>query len=517
MVWSVHNSQCNESKKIVWEVAPYLAGRGLDLGAGDFRILPHAITVDNMHHAMFGFNQKPDVMCDVEDLSLFGSQSMDFVYSSHTLEHILDYKSALKEWWRIVKVKGYLILYLPHKDLYPNMGENGSNPDHKHDFVNQDIIDAMMEVSGWDLIENQVRDEDEEYSMLLIFQKRGDKRHTCPYEDEKPAKTACVVRYGAFGDLMQASSVFAGLKDQGYHVTLFGSNPQAEVVKHDPNIDKIVLFDRDQVPNADLVSFWQWQKKKYDKFVNLSESVEGTLLAMPGRTLTYFPPAARHTLMNFNYLELQHALAGLPHNPQIRFYATQEELRWAEKAREKCGPGPVVVWALAGSSVHKTWPYIDSVIASIMLKYPTARVVLTGNEACQILEQGWENEPRVIRTSGKWTIRQTLAFQNYADLIVGPETGTLNAAACSPVPKVVLLSHSTHDNLTRDWKNTTVLHAKDTKCKGRGENEAPACHMMHYNWDNCTRTEDGVAQCQADISAQTAWIQIEKILDKALK
>jgi ADP-heptose:LPS heptosyltransferase len=470
-----------------------------------------------MHHAAFGFTQKPDVMCDVEDLSVFGSQSMDFVYSSHTLEHISDYKSALKEWWRVVKVRGYLILYLPHKDFYPNMGQNGSNPDHKHDFLPQDIISAMEELSGWDLLECQERNEDQEYSMLLIFQKTGASRHRYTCREPVPEKTACVVRYGAYGDLMQASSVLAGLKKQGYHVTLFTSNPGAQVIEHDPHIDKIVLFDRDQVPNADLVSFWSWQKKKFTKFVNLSESVEGSLLAMPGRTLHYFPPAARHSLMNFNYLELQHELAGVPHSPEIVFYATGEERSWAEKARQKCGVGPVVLWALAGSSVHKTWPFIDNVLASILLKYPTARVVLTGNEACQILEQGWENEPRIIKTSGKWTIRQTLSFLPECDLIVGPETGVLNAAACMSVPKVVILSHSTQENLTRDWKNTVSLYAKNTVCAGRGDNEAPACHMMHYDWSACTQTPDGVAQCQADISATDVWLEVEKILDRTLK
>jgi hypothetical protein len=62
MTWDRSAPYVAESKKIVWEVAPYLKGRGLDIGAGDFKVLPHVISVDNMHHQQFGFSNKPDVM-----------------------------------------------------------------------------------------------------------------------------------------------------------------------------------------------------------------------------------------------------------------------------------------------------------------------------------------------------------------------------------------------------------------------------------------------------------------------
>ena len=64
-----------------------------------------------------------DVTCDCKKLELFASQSMDFVFSSHLLEHIEDAGAALKEWWRVIKHNGYLVLYLPDDELYPKMGE----------------------------------------------------------------------------------------------------------------------------------------------------------------------------------------------------------------------------------------------------------------------------------------------------------------------------------------------------------------------------------------------------------
>src|SRR5437879_4868391 len=129
-----------ESKKIVYEVAQYLRGRGLDVGAGDFKVLPHVISVDNLHHTAFGLQIRPDIVCEADKLDIFASCSMDFVYSSHVLEHVEDMGATLKEWWRVIKQGGLLVMYLPHKDYYPRMGQPGANPDHKRDFGPEDVI-----------------------------------------------------------------------------------------------------------------------------------------------------------------------------------------------------------------------------------------------------------------------------------------------------------------------------------------------------------------------------------------
>ena len=342
--------------------------------------------------------------------------------------------------------------------------------------------------------------------------------HKFSYRDPKPEKTVLVCRFGAFGDLMQASSVFAGLKKQGYHVTLMCSRPGVDVVLHDPNIDRIMLLDKDQVPNQNLPDFWEWQAKNYDKFVNLSESVEGTFLAMPGRTAATWHPALRHEMLNHNYLEFQHKLAGVPHEPQVKFYSTLAEDKWARGERAKMGAGPIIMWSLAGSSVHKTWAGLDNILGSLMIEFPKCNVVLVGGPECVMLEAGWENEHRIIKTCGKWTIRQSLAFLPHVDLLIGPETGVLNAAACMDMWKLCFLSHSTWINLTRDWKNTLAMWSENTHCKGRGDNLAPACHLMHYGWAHCTEDKpSGTAMCQKDISVEEVWSNVFDILTNKIR
>lgn len=508
MAWREDGPQGNESAKVRWDIVEYTRGRGLDLGCGPYKAYPHFIGVDNGHHAQeFGWKYKPDIHVETcERLDMFASNSMDFVFSSHLLEHIKRHDKALLEWWRVVKHHGYLILYLPHKKFYPNCGEKGANPDHKHDFLPEDITKVMESApGGWDLVVNEERNDGDEYSFLQIYKKLGPDKRKQSWKDPKPEKTCAIVRYGAFGDLIQCSSILPGLKKQGYHITLYTVPSGWEVVKHDPNIDKVVLQDKDQIPNEKLHDFWLWLAKKYDKLINLSESVEGTFLALPGRANHRWPHEIRHKRLNENYLEFTHELAGVPYEPAQKFYATIEEKAWARKEKDK--HGKAIVWSLAGSGVHKTWPGLDTILARVMLEYPDAKVILTGDELCQILETGWENEPRVIKKSGVWSIRETLAFAQYADLVIGPETGVLNAVAFENVPKVVFLSHSSHENLTRDWKNVHPMIPQDTACY--------PCHQMHYGFEFCNQDKvTGCAKCQVDISPDAVWETIVKILGK---
>jgi ADP-heptose:LPS heptosyltransferase/predicted SAM-dependent methyltransferase len=521
MVWKITDPQCNEGAKIKWEIVQYTRGRGLELGCSIQKLYPHFIGIDNRQDAkLFGHPINPDIYVDTaERLEFFATGTLDFVFSSHLLEHIEPERvtGAVKDWMRIIKPGGYLVLYLPDEDEYPKIGEDGCNPDHKWNVNYERVITYMRATGGWDLVDFQKRNQDREYSLFFVFQKKNSGQHESWKERKKADKTCGLVRYGAFGDLLQASSVFAGLKAQGYHVTLYTSPPGDAVVRHDPNIDAFYYQDKDQVPNHLLGEYWEYHKKKYDKWVNLSESVEASFLALPGRTMHSWTPSLRHKVMNRNYLEVQHEIAGIPHVPKIRFFATEEEKVWVRKQRAKMGEF-VIGWPMAGSAVHKVWGGMDNVLGSIMLDYPQVEVVLMGAEAGKVLEQGWEKEKRVHRRSGAWSIRQSMAFMSAVDMAIGPETGVMNAASEYDYPKVVFLSHSTHENLTRDWVNVYPMQSEHTSCPGRGNNEAPACHQLHYSWDHCKGRTEGIAQCQQDITFDDAYRVIWAILrDKLVK
>lgn len=512
MVWRAEDPQGGESLKCRWDVVPYIRGKGIDIGCGPTKVLPHAIGIDSLKDTeLFGVEMKPDLVCEDATQLAIPDADLDFVFSSHLLEHIQDTEAALREWWRVLKVGGYLVLYLPHRDLYPNIGQQGSNPDHKHDFVGGDILQAMVTVcrasdAGIDLLVDEVRDHGAEYSFLLVMRKTGRVNGVRTMNFKVPpkveAKTVCVVRYaGGIGDVIQASGILPELKRQGYHVTVMTTPKGQDLLREDPHIDDWVIQDNDQVPNHLLPDYWAVWEKKFDRWINLCESVEGTLLAIPGRSNHKWPDNLRRSMLGHNYGEFVARIADLPYKSESAFYPSRAEEVEAERYVHNLRRGkPVfaIMWALAGSSMHKAYPHMDDVIANVLAAMPEAAVVFVGDEVCQILEAGWEDNPRVHRRSGKTTIRQDLALAQHMQCVVGPETGVLNSVAFEDIDKVVMLSHSSRENLTKHWTNTTALTAQGAPCY--------PCHRMQYGWEFCHEDKDtGTALCQVTISPRMAF------------
>lgn len=324
---------------------------------------------------------------------------------------------------------------------------------------------------------------------------------------KRPGKSVCITRYGGFGDAIQTASVLPELKKMGYHITLNVEGKTYETLKHNPYVDEFFIQKKDQVPNQELSHFWNKLSKCFSRYINFSESIEGSLLAIPGRIAYSWPPSARHAYMNHNYVEFMHKIAGVTYEkPYCKFHPDKNEKEWAKEERKKLGKKAfVIMWVLCGSSVHKATPYSDAVIAKLMLNHKQVKIVFVGDESCKILEYGWQNEKRVICKSGEWTIRETLSFAQTCDMIIGPETGVLNAMSMEEMPKVIYLSHSSIENLTRDWKNTVSLTPENVRCY--------PCHMLHYSTNTCDIKKDiGAAECVMAINDIKIYDAIEKFL-----
>jgi ADP-heptose:LPS heptosyltransferase/predicted SAM-dependent methyltransferase len=499
MTWSKDLPQGNEARKCKYDIVRYTRGKVLDLGSGPWKPFPHFISIDTRDE-WTDLPWNPDIIMDATRLSIFASNSLDAAFSSHLLQIVDDPFKVLKEWWRVIKPGGYLILYLPHKELYPNVGHEDAHKLHRHDFMPADIVDMMRKMNGWDLVVNEDRDHGDEYSFLQVYRKLNFKDHKYTYMIAHPQKKCIVLRYGGIGDSIQASSILPLLKGEGYHITFLTQPDGYEILKSDPFIDEFFIKERNQVPMEELGAFWSALARHYDKFVNLTETVEVALLPVPQMTSHKWPKEVRHMRFNVNYLEFTHAVAGVPYDPLPMFYPTEKEHKWAVRWKEKKG-GNIIMWCV-GSSIHKTWPYLDQMIARIMLEFPNWKVVMVGEELDRILEFGWENEPRVIKKAGKWSVRQTLTMARIADLVIGPETGILNTVSHTNIAKIIHLSHSSSENLTRDWINCITLTPQSCSCY--------PCHQLNASFNECPRHHTGVAKCQGQIFPETMWNAIKQ-------
>ena len=71
----------------------------------------------------------------------------DYIFSSHCLEHLEDYRGALQHWLSHIKSRGKLFLYLPHPDcLYWHPNEQPTKL-HLHSFTPM-IIKELLEDLG---------------------------------------------------------------------------------------------------------------------------------------------------------------------------------------------------------------------------------------------------------------------------------------------------------------------------------------------------------------------------------
>lgn len=500
MVWKADEDYSGQELNKIWPLlVPYTRGRVLDVGAGGGRAFAHWMTLDNSKD--YGGHRVADMKEDGAGPLPFKDGELDAVVSSHFIEHIEDWETALAEWWRLVKIGGHLVLYWPDPRAYPPVGTKGANPDHKVDIYGDQMVDTMRGLGGWDLLEEQARHGTNEYSCFQVYRKRADaQQNIMPFR--RRGNSVLLVRYGAFGDQIVASSVLPLLKQQGWYVVYNTSPKGKDIVADDPHIDEFLIQDENQVRNEDLSEFHAFLgRERYGRVINLCESVEASLLALPGRSNDSWEHAVRHKLMNVNYLERTHDIANVPWIFSPRFYPNEGEIASLKK-QIATWPRPIILWVLAGSTAHKLWPYLPQAITRVLYKHPTATIVFAGEErfrsiadliSGQTRQYFGDAKDRLIDTVGHWPIRGTMTLAKYADLVVGPETGVLNAVCMEDVPKVILLSHSSEENLTKHWVNTTAILPKQTPCY--------PCHRLHLDMTRCVPDrETGTALCQANTS-----------------
>jgi SAM-dependent methyltransferase len=143
----------------------YFAGSVLDIGCGPDLVVPTARPFDQEHGDA---NRITDY---------FPAESFDCVHSSHCLEHMRDVPAALASWWSLVKPGGYMVVVVPHEDLY-ELGYWPSlfNLDHKATF-RLDTLSSWSPVSfelralvgglpGAEIIDISVQDAGYDYSQL---------------------------------------------------------------------------------------------------------------------------------------------------------------------------------------------------------------------------------------------------------------------------------------------------------------------------------------------------------------
>lgn len=109
----------------------YFKGNGLDIGCGPDIISKHKASIPEMQ-IVRGWDLADG---DAQYLASVADGSYDFVHSSHCLEHMVNPTVALKNWVRVVKSGGYIVVTIPDEEMYEhNQWPSKYNNDHKWSF-----------------------------------------------------------------------------------------------------------------------------------------------------------------------------------------------------------------------------------------------------------------------------------------------------------------------------------------------------------------------------------------------
>jgi SAM-dependent methyltransferase len=130
----------------------YFVGRGLDIGAGD-----DGLSKYGEFFPLMGTVRDWDVADgDAQYLAGVPDQALDFVHSSHCLEHMYHPGIALENWLRVLKPGGHLICIVPDEDLYEQgVFPSRWNGDHKFTFtIHKAVSWSTRSISLTKLIEN---------------------------------------------------------------------------------------------------------------------------------------------------------------------------------------------------------------------------------------------------------------------------------------------------------------------------------------------------------------------------
>lgn len=129
----------------------FCKGLGYDIGCNRLEwSFPNSIPID------LNFNDGYDAYNLAEGV-------VDYVYSSHCLEHLPDWISALDYWTSKLKVGGTLFLYLPHYNQ--EYWRPWNNRKHLHIFTVEIIKDYMV-ARGYINIFNSDRDLNDSFMIV---------------------------------------------------------------------------------------------------------------------------------------------------------------------------------------------------------------------------------------------------------------------------------------------------------------------------------------------------------------
>lgn len=162
-------------------IIPFAVGDGIDVGYGGFSLSLRSINIDLPNKYSHGSDPQ-HLKGDARNLFWFNNEVLDYVFSSHVLEDFGSEEKGLvlREWWRVIKPSGHLILLLPDEKRYRECclkAGSGRNSNHKDpEFGLRKCLELVIELPGVMIIKKQelftLPDREMDYNFLIVARKK---------------------------------------------------------------------------------------------------------------------------------------------------------------------------------------------------------------------------------------------------------------------------------------------------------------------------------------------------------
>jgi ADP-heptose:LPS heptosyltransferase len=326
-------------------------------------------------------------------------------------------------------------------------------------------------------------------------------------------KKCLIIRLGAIGDMIIITPVLPLLKKDGYHITVNTKAKGKKILEHSPYIEEWLIHPDDATADMEwLKEHWSKISEGYDKVINFTGTIENRLSKAKKLIGDKSDREKRFNDCNVNFYDYTLEHAGYPEikGRKGELYFCKSERKFGRNIRQKYKDKFLIIWVMNGSAWHKVYPYAELVAQDFMHKYGhRTQIITVGDQLSRFLEF---DLPNVLRTSGNWSVRRTLSVLEHADLVIGTDTGIMHGAGCYDVPKILLLSANTEENLSKYWKNTINITPDDVYCH--------PCHRLTFQAEECPSEEDyaGVSPigvrlpiCMTRIKQEKVYNAIEKV------
>jgi hypothetical protein len=261
------------------------------------------------------------------------------------------------------------------------------------------------------------------------------------------------------GDTLMTTPVVRALREQYPKARIEYLTQQGVVLQNNPYINEI-WHDPPEKWNPE-------REQRYDIVIHWETSLTGE----PGKRLNGYECEAY-----WAYVDVE--------NYHPDWFVTKGERGWARAfIKEHVKTPRLVGMALSSSCLHRTWPRSFEFVQRFMETYPDVTLVFMGDPRCQVLEMRTEQrldlvtplgmglyeingqrrrmEPqdfglnempkrpfraapaykgpgheRILRTSGRISLREAAALVGELDLLIAPDSGLMHVAAALDTPCV---------------------------------------------------------------------------------